>query len=90
MEGSKPAHPVSRRSSCPEINMSRIQVGGGMAGLLFAIGTALIFTVGLPVVRNFLAGSLAAGCVISIALHFFHKYRPARPGCRLYGLNPSS
>jgi hypothetical protein len=79
MEGSKVAHPVSEQPSYTEINMSRIQVGGGMAGLLFAIGTALIFAIGVPVVRPFLVGSLVVGFVISIALHFFHKYKPPRP-----------
>jgi hypothetical protein len=59
--------------------MSRIQAGGGMAGLLFAFGTALIFAIGVPVVRPFPVGSLMAGFGISIALHFFHKYKPTRP-----------
>ena len=83
MEGSIVPHPGSEEPSYTEINMSRIPVGGGMAGLLFAVGTALIFVVGVPVVRAFLVGSMVAGSVISIALHFFHKYKPTRPLSKL-------
>jgi len=79
MEGSKDLHPVSEETSYTEINMSRIRVGGGMAGLLFAIGTAFIFAFGLPAVRAFLVWSIMAGSVISIALYLFHKHKPIRP-----------
>lgn len=78
MEGRKAPHPGSEEPSRPEINMSRIQIGGGLAGLLFALGTALIFAVGVLAVRAFLVGSVIAGSVISIALHFFHEYKPTR------------
>ena len=48
MEGSKDLHPVSEGTSYTEINMSGIPVGGGMAGLLFAVGAELILAFGLP------------------------------------------
>jgi hypothetical protein len=62
-----------------EINMSQIRVGGGIPGFLFAAGTVYIFFVGVPALRWFLAGAIAAGSVISIALRLFHRYKPARP-----------
>jgi hypothetical protein len=62
-----------------DINMSHIQVGGGVMGLLFAAGTAYIFVAGIPTVRWFFFGAIAAGFGISIALRLFHKYKPVRP-----------
>jgi hypothetical protein len=62
-----------------EINMSRIRVGGGAAGFLFAAGTVYIFFLGVPALRWFLAGALVVGSVISVALRIFHRYKPTRP-----------
>lgn len=62
-----------------EINMSRIQVGGGVMGFLFAASTAYIFVVGIPAVRWFFLGAIASGFGISLVLRFFHKHNPARP-----------
>jgi hypothetical protein len=69
---------VSENQSYTEINMSHIRVGGGVAGLVFTFGTVFIFVTGLPAVRTFLLWSLVAGPAISIALHFFHQYKPTR------------
>ena len=66
-----------------EINMSQIRVDGGIPGLIFAAGTVYIFFAGIPDVRWFLAGAVAAGSVISIALGLFHKYKPNRPAAIL-------
>jgi hypothetical protein len=83
MEVNKDLHHVSEQASFTEINMSRIQVGGGLAGLLFAIATAFIFALGLPAVRAFLVWSIVAGSVISVALYIFHKHKPIRPLTKL-------
>ena len=74
-----PVSTASEDQSRGEINMSHIRVGGGLAGLIFTFGTIFIFVTGLPAVRMFLLWSLVAGSAISIALHFFHKYKPTRP-----------
>jgi hypothetical protein len=66
-----------------EINMSQIRVGGGMPGFIFAAGTVYIFFAGVPALRWFLAGSIAGGSVISIALRLFHKFKPARPAATI-------
>jgi hypothetical protein len=62
-----------------EINMSQIRVGGGIPGFIFAAGTVYIFFAGIPEVRWFLAGAIAVGAVISIALRLFHRCKPAQP-----------
>ena len=38
-------------TSRPQINLSKIPVGGGIAGAIFAIGSMLIFLLGIPVLR---------------------------------------
>lgn len=73
-----------------EINMSRIRVGGGVPGLIFAVGTVYIFVVGVPVVRGFFMWSLIAGALISLGLHVFHTRQPARPGSGMLDLSTES
>jgi hypothetical protein len=62
-----------------EINMSRIKVGGGVMGFLFAAATAYIFVVGIPAVRWFFVGAISIGVGISLVLRVFHKHIPVRP-----------
>lgn len=61
-----------------EINMSQIRVGGGIAGLLFAAGTVLIFLIGIPAVRWFFAGAAVTGGIIAMILRVFHDHSPVR------------
>ena len=51
----------------PGIRIDKISVEGG-AGLLFAIGILVLFLVGLPPTRWFLAASVAVGAIIGIVL----------------------
>jgi hypothetical protein len=60
------------------INMSNIQVGGGIVGLVFSAGTVFIFLAGIPALRWFPVGATVLGSVISIALHCFHERKPTR------------
>ncbi len=55
----------------PEINLSRIAVGGS-AGLIFVLGTMWIFLT-LPEVRLFFAFSLPAGILVGIILRLAHR-----------------
>ncbi len=48
-----------------EINMSHIEVGGGGVGLIFAVGTVIIFFVGVP------AGALVFAWCCSYGLDRF-------------------
>lgn len=53
----------------PGITMHKLTVGGEFAGLVFAVGTVLIFVFGLPALWYFVAFSLAFGVGIAILLH---------------------
>jgi hypothetical protein len=69
---------MEQQNSYPEINMSHVRVGGGIAGLIFSLGTVYIFVVGVPEIRSFFGWSLALGTLISIALHLLHSHKPVR------------
>ncbi len=54
----------------PQINMSKLPVGGGVGGAIFAIATISIFFAGIPLVRVLFPVAVAVGAVIALALHF--------------------
>ena len=60
----------------PEIDIRRIPVGGGVAGLIFAVGSCLIFLVGIPALRWFLLGAVVVGAAFAVLLWRRHKQRP--------------
>ena len=60
----------------PGITMHRIAVGSGVMGALVAVGSLLIFVLGLPVSRWFLLGSSLFGLVVAALLYAWHKKHP--------------
>ena len=44
----------------PGINFSRLEVGGDLGGCLFAAGSVFVLVAGLPLVRWFFLGAVAA------------------------------
>jgi hypothetical protein len=58
------------------IDMHRLPVGGDFPGLVFAVGTALIFLIALPALWYLVVGALAVGLVIAAVLRMIHS----RPG----------
>ena len=64
----------------PGISMHRITVGGGVMGALFAVGTALIFLLGLPASRWFLLASLFVGVCVAALLYVWHRRHPVELG----------
>lgn len=54
------------------IDMHRLPVGGNFPGLVFALGTALIFLIALPALWYVVAGALAIGLVIAAVLQSIH------------------
>jgi hypothetical protein len=54
------------------IDMHRLPVGGDFPGLLFAVGTALIFLIALPALWYLVVGALAIGLVIAAVLQTIH------------------
>jgi len=54
----------------PQINVSKIQGGGGLAGSLFAVISMLIFLIGIPALRFFLPAAIVLGAGVALAIHF--------------------
>ena len=54
------------------ITMHRLPVGGDFPGLVFAVGSALIFLIALPALWFVVVGALAAGLVIAAVLQIIH------------------
>lgn len=52
----------------PEINVSKIPVGGGIAGLMIALAVIVIALVGIPATRLFLLASVVLGGLIAVIL----------------------
>ena len=50
----------------PGINISKIPVGGGVAGMLAALSIIIIGIIGLPITRWFLGASLVVGAGIAL------------------------
>ena len=63
----------------PQINVSKIPGGGGIAGALFAIGSMLIFLVGIPRLRYFLPAAIILGCAVALILRFTRRETPGKP-----------
>jgi hypothetical protein len=61
----------------PQINISRINVGGGLIGLLITLGSMLIFYLGIPLIRYALPVALAVGCAVALVLRLTHHETPA-------------
>jgi len=52
----------------PGITMHQLSFGGGFVGLLFAVGSALIFVLGFPTLWYFVAFAFILGVGIAIVL----------------------
>jgi hypothetical protein len=57
------------------ITMHRLPVGGNFPGLLFALGSMLIFLLAIPALWYVLAGAAALGLLIAAGLRFTQNYR---------------
>lgn len=64
---------MSDRTPSPEINMSKIHFGGGIGGLVFTVGSMLIFLLGVPGLWYFFAFAVALGVGIAAVLHFANR-----------------
>ena len=62
----------------PGITMHKLPVGGGFAGLIFAVGSALIFVLGLPSLWYFVAFSAALGVGIAVIFRLVNNRRSER------------
>lgn len=62
----------------PGINMHKLSFGDGFAGLVFTLGTALIFLFGLPALWYFVALAFGLGIGIAIFLRLMNRSRAER------------
>ena len=54
------------------IDMHRLPVGGDFPGLVFAVGSALVFLLALPALWYVVVGALAVGLVVAAVLQTIH------------------
>jgi hypothetical protein len=60
----------------PQINVSRILVGRGIAGTVFAVSSVLIFLIGIPALRYFLPAAAILGCGVALIIHLVRHETP--------------
>ena len=77
---------IARDTPRAEINMARIPVDGGIAGLIFAIGTMAIFVVGIPAIRYMLPAAVVLGCGLAVVFRFVRHETAA--GAGIFGRRP--
>jgi hypothetical protein len=70
---------MSEGAPTPQINVSKIPGGTGIAGALFAVGSMLIFLFGVPRIRYFFIASIILGCGIALVLRFVRRETPGKP-----------
>ena len=70
---------MSNDAPTPQINVSKIPGGTGIAGALFAIGSMLIFLFGVPRIRYFFIGAIILGSGIALILRYVHRETPGKP-----------
>jgi hypothetical protein len=62
----------------PGITMHKLSFGGGFVGLIFALGSALIFVLGFPTLWYFVVFALVLGVGIAIVLRIVSGSRSER------------
>lgn len=62
--------------SHPGITMHRLRFGSGVAGLIFTVGSMLIFLIGVPAFWAFLLLAVIGGILIAAVLQ---RIAPRRP-----------
>jgi hypothetical protein len=62
----------------PGITMHKLSFGGGFMGLVFAVGSAVIFVLGFPTLWYFVALAAALGIGVAAMLRFFNEDRADR------------
>ncbi len=62
----------------PGITMHKLPVGGGFVGLLFAVGSAVIFVLGFPTLWYFVAFAFVLGIGVAVFLRLIGTRRSDR------------
>jgi hypothetical protein len=67
----------------PQINVSKIPGGGGVAGAIFAVICTLIFLIGIPALRYFLPAAILLGGVVALVIRRIRNRKPHGAPCIL-------
>ena len=80
--------PYAPRTRVPEINLSRIPVGGDAAGLMFAAGGVAVVIIGVPDLKWYFASALVCAGLLAWALVTWRARTAiaSRRGPRLFAL----
>ena len=70
--------PDGGRTLVPEINLSRIPVGGDVAGLMFAVGAVVIVIVGVPDMAWYFVSALLCAALLAWALFAYRSTHARR------------
>lgn len=62
----------------PGISMHKLPVGAGFIGLVFTVGSMLIFLLALPELWYFVAAGALLGIVLAIAFRVINNHRSER------------
>jgi hypothetical protein len=62
----------------PQINVSKIPGGGGVAGAMVAVFSTLIFLIGIPALRYFFPAAIVLGCGVALIIHFKPHETPGK------------
>jgi hypothetical protein len=63
----------------PQINASQLIVGGGFVGAIFAVGSAAIFLIGIPILRVMFPAAIVLGVGVALVFHFRRHKTPGAP-----------
>jgi sugar phosphate permease len=63
----------------PQINASKLVVGGGIIGAIFAAGSMSIFLIGIPILRVMLPAAIVLGVAVALIFHFRRHENPGAP-----------
>jgi hypothetical protein len=67
------ALPYAPRTDVPEINLSRIPVGGDAAGLMFATGSVAVVIIGVPDLAWYFVSALVCAALLAWALYAYRS-----------------
>lgn len=69
---------MNESTPSPQINVSKITAGGGIAGAIFTLASMLIFLIGIPALRLFLPAAIALGFGMALVIHFVRHDTPGK------------
>ena len=70
---------MSEEIQSPQINASKLRVGGEIAGAVFTIGSMLIFLIGIPMLRYIFPAAILLGVGAAVLFRFKRYRNPGAP-----------